>query len=402
VGIMDVFSVSSDNLFTPVDNSALLGNMCTRALSTGLDQYIAKDYNAAIATFKRAVSLSPSSDSGLNAADYMARSYLKQGDTQSAIDTYTKALKLAPSRDDLHAQLGNAYTTNGDSEKALAEYKLAAQYNPSAANLYSLGQGYLATGDYSSAIQQFQQVQLKDAKNPYGYFGLGQAYAKQGNYTDAITAFKQATGIKNDYLDAYSEMGYAYVDSGQPDLANDAISTLNTLSPSNTKLANNLSQYIYDKTKPQMTATYTSTTFAPFFSNLGPKTNVSGLSSYLANPGAQQTFAMVFQFSKQMDPSSVENIYNWGIARATGSGAADYNFDMPVPSTEVTLPSNPTSVYYNAQDQTATVLFNISQNATGNATIDPSHINFSFKGKDVTGLTMDKSADMYSGFSGFA
>jgi hypothetical protein len=59
-------------------------------------------------------------------------------------------------------------------------------------------------------------------------------------------------------------------------------------------------------------------------------------------------------------------------------------------------------VYYNQQDQAATVLFRIRQNATGNGTLDPSHINFSFNGKDVVGLSMDKSADQYSGFSGFA
>jgi hypothetical protein len=51
---------------------------------------------------------------------------------------------------------------------------------------------------------------------------------------------------------------------------------------------------------------------------------------------------------------------------------------------------------------TATVLFKISQNSTATGTIDPSHINFTFSGKDVLGLSMDKSADMYSGFSWFA
>jgi hypothetical protein len=48
------------------------------------------------------------------------------------------------------------------------------------------------------------------------------------------------------------------------------------------------------------------------------------------------------------------------------------------------------------------VLFKVSQNSSANGTIDPSHINFSFSGKDVVGLSMDKSADMYSGFSKFA
>jgi hypothetical protein len=75
---------------------------------------------------------------------------------------------------------------------------------------------------------------------------------------------------------------------------------------------------------------------------------------------------------------------------------------MTLKDTEATLPPNPLAVYYDQQALTATVLFKVSQNATASATIDPSHINFSFSGKDVLGLDMDKSADMYSGFSSFA
>lgn len=101
--------------------------------------------------------------------------------------------------------------------------------------------------------------------------------------------------------------------------------------------------------------------------------------------------------------SSVENVYNWSIARASGTGRGDgYNYDMTVPGTEVTLSSTPLGVYYDSREQTATVLFKIRQNADANGTLDPSHINFSFNGKDVIGLSMDKSAARYSGFSGFA
>jgi len=402
---MDIFSVTSDNLFTPAtdNSSAQMQMMSSRALSAGLDQFTAKNYDQAISSFKRAISMAPTADSAINAYDYMARSYLTQGNSQAAIAAYTKALKIAPSRDDLHIQLGNLYTTNGNFDKALAEYKLAVKYNPSSANLYSLGQGYLGAGQTDQAIQQFQLVRRQQPKQPYGDFGLGQAYAKQGNYQEAIAAFKDAVAIKSNYLEAYSEMGYAYVDSGNASQANDVVSTLKTLSPSNTTLAGNLSQYLYDKTAPKMTANYTSDLFTPFLSNFGPGTKVNAIGSYLANAGDQQTFAMVFQFNKQMDQNSVENVHNWSIARAGGTGRGDgYNYNMTVPTTEVTLPGTPQSVYYDRLAQTATVMFKITQNATANGTIDPSHINFSFNGKDMVGLAMDKSADTYSGFSGFA
>jgi Flp pilus assembly protein TadD len=401
---MDIFNVSSSSVFAASsDNTAQRENFAKRSLTAGLDQFAGKQYELAITNFKRTISMAPTSDTAINAYDYMARAYLTQGNTQAAIDTYTKVLKIAPNRDDLHVQLGKIYTTAERFDEARAEYELAVKYNPSSANRYALGQGFLGAGQYDEAIQQFEQVRDMEAKKPYGYHGLGQAYAKQGRYEDAITAFKNAIGIQSNYLDSYSEMGYAYVDNGDFDQAQDVVNTLNSLSPTDTTLANSLSQYIFEKTQPKMTSVYASSLYTPFLSTLGPGTSVSGLNSYLANASAEHTFAMEFQFNKQMDSASVQDVFNWSITRASGTGRADgYNYDVTLPATEVALPPTPLAVYYNEDAQTATVLFNIRQNATANGTLDPSHINFSFKGKDVVGLSMDKSADMYSGFSGFA
>lgn len=401
---MDLFNVSSDSVFTlSSQNTAQKENIALRALNAGLEQFSAKQYDLAITSFQRSISMAPTADSALNAYDYMARAQLTQGNTQAAIDTYNKALKIAPNRDDLHVQLGKIYTTEGRTDEARDQYQLAVKYNPSSANRYALGQGLLGAGQYGDAIQQFEIVRQKGPKEPYGNFGLGQTYAKQGRYDEAIAAFKNAAAIKQDYLEAYSEMGYAYVDSGNIAQANDVVTTLNTLSPKDTTLATNLGQYIFEKTKPKMTAAYVSDLYTPFLATQGPRTKLSSMSSYLTNAGDEHTFAMVFQFDKAMDQNSVQNVFNWNIARAGGTGRADgYNYDMTLPGTEVTLPSTPLAVYYSPSEQTATVLFKIQQNATANGTLDPSHINFSFTGKDVVGLSMDKSADMFSGYSGFA
>ncbi|NTU50443.1 MAG: hypothetical protein HGA87_06160, partial [Desulfobulbaceae bacterium] len=45
------------------------------------------------------------------------------------------------------------------------------------------------------------------------------------------------------------------------------------------------------------------------------------------------------------------------------------------------------------------VTFSITQNSTGDGTIDLSHIVFKFKGVDVDGNSMDTYRDEYSGFS---
>lgn len=398
---MDLFSVSADSVFTfSSQKNAAKENLALRSLNAGLEQFTNKNYELAISSFKRAIAMAPQTDAALNAYDYMARAQLSQGDTEGAIATYQRVLRIAPERDDLHMQLGKVFTRNERYDEALEQYELAVEANPDAANRYALGQGYLGVGRYNEAFSQFQLVQQQDAKNPFGYYGQGQALAKQGEYDAAIEAFENAINLQRDYADAYTELGYAYVDSGRIEQAQETAATLAGLDED---LAALLNQYIYEKTRPKMVSAYVPEIYTPFLSSKGPGTSLSSMAAYLDSPGEQGSFALTFQFDKPMDRASVEDVFNWSIARAVGTGRADgYNYDMIIPGSEVNVPPTPMSVYYNQDEQTATVVFQLTQNAAGNGTIDPSHINFTFKGKDAVGNVMDQSADLYSGFSGFA
>jgi hypothetical protein len=133
------------------------------------------------------------------------------------------------------------------------------------------------------------------------------------------------------------------------------------------------------------------------------KTPLSLLNGYLADPNAQKTFKMVFQFDKEMDRESVQNVLNWKIGPSTQSGPGQaYNFGRPIPDTEVMPAPLPKSVYYDADNLTATVYFSIRQNEAGDGTIDPAHIEFKFSGEDAYGYKMDPKGDQFMGFSGVA
>jgi Tfp pilus assembly protein PilF len=398
---MSIFDVSTDTIFAAsLSNSGQLDTLAQRALSQGLELFVAKKYDQAITALTRAAGLSPNSTTAINAFDYIARAHVSEGDNQSAINAYRQALKIDSGRHDLRLALGNVYYSEDRFDEAVLEYEQAVKVNPAAANRYSLGQGYLAAGRYDDAVRQFEQVQRMDRQKPYGDFGLGQAYAKQGLYDQALESFDQAIAIQDDYWDAYAEKGYALVDMGQPEQATEIA---DQLQGNNSELAASLRAYIYEKSAPKMTALYSSDIYTAFKSTLGPGTQVADMGLYLANPGDSQTFSMVFQFSKQMDARSVENEQNWSLQRNIGTGRGDgYNLSMMLPDTEVSLPSVPDAVYYDPQTMTATVLFRITQNDTATGTIDPSHIKFTFDGKDVLGLSMDSKADEYAGYSGFA
>ena len=136
---------------------------------------------------------------------------------------------------------------------------------------------------------------------------------------------------------------------------------------------------------------------------MGRGTPLVALNSYLMNPNAAKTVSITIQFDKQMDRDSIENPVNWQISRAIGQGPGQaYNFGLPISPNEAKLPPMPSAVTWDADNLTATVYFTITQNAASNATIDPSHVEFKFSGKDIYGLKMNPKFDQFSGFNNVA
>jgi Tfp pilus assembly protein PilF len=391
-------AVSSFDLFTAASqSSAQLEFLAGNALKSAIDKYMNKDYKGAVQEFKRAIGLAPNSANSVDAANYMAQAYLQQGDTENAIKAYKTGIRLNPYRDDTHVQLANLYFAEGRHDEAIGEYKEAVRLNPSAGNYYSLGQGYLGTGQYGAAETQFSKVISLQSQDPAGYYGLGQAYSQQERYEDALSQFKMATSKDRQFYNAYAEMGYAYADLGMMDEAQAQVDFLENADPS---LASIVSRYMYKVDPPKIMYAHADSTFGyPLINN----TSLAALDSYLVNADASKTFTMNFQFDKQMDRESVENRINWQISRSTQSGPGQaYNFNMPIPETEITVQPIPENIYWDETKLMATVTFRITQNSTADGTIDPSHIEFKFTGKDVYDNSMDADFDQFMGFSGTA
>lgn len=390
------------NVLTPSGLFAYTGSQATqmeslasRAVNHGLSLFTDRDYEGAVKEFQRAIALAPNASIAVDAYNAMGQAYTQSNDPENAIKAYKQALQRDPTRSDIRVALGNVDYFQGDYTEAVAQYEQAVRTDPSAANRFSLGQGQMANGNYSEAEIQFARVRDMAPNEPSGHYGLGQVYAKQGRYDKAIAEFQSAIDVKWDFWDAYVEQGYAYVDSGNSDAASKLATFLND---HDTNGSTTLSTYITQKSAPEITAGLSTSSF---IATLSTGTPVSFMGLY--NADETKTVSMVFQFSKSMDRSSVEDITNWTIARSANTGLGDgYNFGLPVPDTEVTLPHNPVAVYYDASSYSATVYFSLSQNATVDATIDPSHVKFTFSGKDAYGISMNSKADQFAGFSGVA
>jgi tetratricopeptide (TPR) repeat protein len=388
-----------DSLFSSTTNSQTqLDSLANDSLSRGIDHYQKGNYDLAIKAFKRSASLAPFTDNSAIAYNYIAQSYVKLGKTEQAIDTYKTAIRIYPVRDDLHLALGDIYAKQGNDTDTLKEYEMAVRFNPdSTQNRYSLGQSYLSAGRLSAAREQFQAVVKLAPSGATGYFALGQVARAEGDIQEAILQFTKAIRVNSTFLNSYRDLGYAYADMGDFQRAQEQFTFL---SAKNSNEAADLQNYISQAMAPKLDSVRI---YSGFNTRLGPTASVSSLSPNLATPGGTKLFSIDFLFSKEMDRASVTNPYNWTIARASiKTNGGVYNGGLSIPRTEAIIRPNPINIIYNENTNTATIQFLISQNANGDATLDPKHIVFKFSGVDAYAKTMDTSSDEYSGFSGIA
>jgi tetratricopeptide (TPR) repeat protein len=394
---MEFLSGNTDIFSATIQQPQQLESLANGALSKGIDLYMRQDYEGAIKEFRRSIGLAPNSSYSTDASTYMANAYLALGDSDGAVKAYEDALKRSPNRDDIYISLGNIHFSRDQYDEAVKAYEKAVKIWPSSDNHYALGQAYLNADRHTEADREFNTVLRMDPDKPNGNYGLGLNFSKQGRYEDAILQFKEAVRLDGKFYDGYAELGYAYADLGEMEEAQRVADTLEQVAPD---LADTLSRYMYKVDPPKFMFAHAT---SGFNYHMPWKTPLSALNGYLATPNAEKTFTMNFQFDKEMDRESVENVLNWGIGRSTQSGPGQaYNFGRPVPDTEVTLPPFPKHVYYDEDTLTATVYFTVRQNAAGDGTLDPAHIEFKFTGEDNYGNSMDENFDQFMGFSGVA
>ena len=396
---MAIEGISGSNLFAlTIQSPAGLESLANGALEKGIDLYLGGNYKEAVKEFQRSMGLAPASDNSIHAANYMANAYLKLDDTEKAIKAYKTSLGLNPFVEETHAKLGNLYFSLERYDEAEKEYQAVVNLNSNGVNYYALGQVYLATGRYDDAENVFDKVRRLSPEKTDGYFGLGQAYSGQGRHGEAIAQFEAALVRDRKLYEAHAEIGYAYADMGQMDMAQ---TKLDFLKLEGSDLADSLDRYMYQVDPPKIRYALAYDSSFPY--KMPSKSVVSSLDSYLATADAAKKFTMVFQFDKAMDRESVENLVNWKIGRSTSSQPGRmYNHGLSIPSTEIQVGALPDNVYYDSESYQATVTFTIRQNATADGTIDPTHLEFKFSGKDAFGYKMDPNFDQYIGFSGAA
>lgn len=374
-----------------LSQEGLRSQMSTTMLSSGLALYQNGKIPQAVAALKQATAYAPDN---IDAYNYLAKAYLKQGKSAEAVNNYKISLSIDRSQSGIWVELGNVFYSEKKFAEAEKAFKTAAQYDPTDTLApYTLGQLYLQTDRYTEAEAMFNKVIKMTPKDGNVYFALGATYNKMGRFDEAVPILEKAVSLKKDFALARFELGTAYKELGNIEKANEQLAKLKGL---NSTLYMNLKQ---DLTFPKISIRDASkSTFNPL---LGAGTPLAFLSADLLYPNSSKDFTMTFQFDSEMDAASVMKVTNWSITKANGGEAGYYNNGITLyPQKEAVISPIPKSVMYDASTYKATVTFSIAQNPYGTAVIDPKHLVFKFSGVDMDGKKMDPSADQYCGFAG--
>ncbi len=370
-------------------------SVATSALSAGMTLYSQKKYTQAAQAFKQASAMNPAL---AQAYTYLGYTQIQQGKQQDAVKSLTLSLKVDKTQDQVYSDLANLYIDMkqpANAEKTLQN--AIKQNNQNTPAYYTLGQLQAQRGDYVDAEKQFRQVIKLEPKDANGYYALGMALDGQGRYSEAITQLNKATSLKQNFVAAISELGKAYAGNGDTVNAQKQIDQLNKIGTSDARLdAQNLTNSI---TKPAISDINAFGTTLPYVFGTVPLfiLNTSNPTA-LQQPGATQDVSIKFDFNTDMNSSSVTDIANWSITKASGGTAGLYGNGLYGPK-DLSVPAIPKQVTYDPVNKQAVLTFTMTQNATGDGTFDPSHLVFKFNGTDVNGNSMDPTANAIDGFN---
>lgn len=345
----------------------------------------------ALQEFKKALAFDPQNTT---AQTYIGKLNLVLGNNYEAIKAFKTMVKADPTSTEAQINLGNAFLQDKQYTEAEKAFKAAAKLDPRDPLAdYTLGHLYVRTERLDEAEAQFLKVQKISPNDGNVYYSLGLVENKKGNFEEAASNLEKAITLKKKFPAANYELGIAYDGLGRKD---DARKQLSELYTTDYGLATDL-KFVLDK--PRMVAMSTPQNNG-LSVVLGANTPLWMLDPVnLTAPNSGKEFSVTFLFNNDMDFASVTDLQNWSISRANSADAGYYNNTMPLSSREASLPNKPLSVQYNSLTREATVTFQLSQNAKGDAVIDPSHIVFSFTGKDAQGRDMDVTANEMDGFS---
>jgi predicted O-linked N-acetylglucosamine transferase (SPINDLY family) len=129
-------------------------------------------------------------------------------ETKKAVIYFQKAIKLNPSNDELHCNLGNALADNNQFELAITHFDSAIQLNPKGFVAYSnRGRALHGLGLLSEALANYNKAIELEGNYTEAYYNRGIVLQALGKHDDALLSYENAIKLKHDYAEAYFNCG---------------------------------------------------------------------------------------------------------------------------------------------------------------------------------------------------
>jgi TolB-like protein/DNA-binding winged helix-turn-helix (wHTH) protein/tetratricopeptide (TPR) repeat protein len=153
--------------------------------------------------------------------------WLLDWDWPAAETALRSAIRLDPSNASVYRTLGHALSQAGRHGEAEAEMRRARELEPLEPMSHALSaQVAFQAGDYSAAVGHARRAILIDSAFWIGYAELGQAYEQTGETELALEALKDAARFSGGNSKAASMRGYILAKTGRADQAREVLRTL--------------------------------------------------------------------------------------------------------------------------------------------------------------------------------
>jgi tetratricopeptide (TPR) repeat protein len=225
-------------------------------LRSGLDAENRRDFDQAIATFRKAADLAPSASIVFFR---LGDACMRKRDYAAAIPPLKHAVELSPDSLPVHQLLGYALLAEGYASEAIAHLELAHEHG-------ALGIAQLETGQFAEAVANLQAALAKSPNDPdllyylnragnslsaqsldrllsafagtaRAHQALGQTYFVMGKLPEAVKEYEQAIALRPDLPGLRLELGQIYAASSEWEKAEEQFRRETVLQPGNAEAA---------------------------------------------------------------------------------------------------------------------------------------------------------------------
>jgi tetratricopeptide (TPR) repeat protein len=167
------------SLLAPMSSAQVLSLQATQHLQAGADAERQRDFETAIAEFRKVTELEPAAPTGFVR---MGNAYMENHQYGKAIPALKKALEQNPDLPIAHQLLGYALLTQGYTAEAIPHLEKVGEAG-------ALGIAQIQTGQASDAVSNLQAALVKTPNDPDLLFYLSQASEMLSQQSlDALTA----------------------------------------------------------------------------------------------------------------------------------------------------------------------------------------------------------------------